>query len=328
MKKNKQRIKIIFLLCLLFALPLLVLGVFQAKTFLSRATAPPTGTSTCCEVWAKNLCDGSGLGSYDVLVQQFSTEEECNNYHTPTTYSCNCDEHCTTGNDHDSNQVCTTGKSDNITFGKSKCSTNDFRVQIVNPTVCAAANASSCLCERMDVSGVIAKGQTVSLVTYAKVEDPDHNAKKVLDMVYHVEKNGKEIDKSASIAAVGPERATDQNGKPIDRYYTAWNYTVPDKTGQGDFKISVEINCGPKTTSLSAAAKEEGGFFSPIKRFLSNLFKIQGILPLGTVGAPTPLPTMIVRVPIGAHSLQLGTFFPSTVTFFEKDCTWVRFKVR
>jgi len=363
--KSKQRIKrgikrginrsnkeIIFVLFLLFALPISIFGVYQIHQFFGRAALPtseitsdyqnqnynpvrsavlPSATPTpaiCCEIWAKNLCDGSGFGSYDVLVQQFSTEEECNNYHTPTTYSCNCDEHCTTGNNHDSNQVCTTGKSDNITFGKSKCSTNDFRVQIVNPTVCAAANASSCLCEKMDVSGVIAKGQTIRLDTYAKVEDPDHNAKKVLNMVYHVEKNGKETDKPTTVAAIGPERTTDQAGKPIDRYYTTWNYTVPDTSGATEYKIRAEINCGPKTTSLVTSSREEGGFLSPIIRFFNNLFKIQGILPIGTSGAPTPFPTMIVRAPIGARTLQLGTFIPSTVTLFEKDCTWVRFKVK
>lgn len=296
------------------------------KAGLPTSTPPPGGVPSLtptqaaadcpCEVWGKNYCDGSGLGSYDVFVQKFNTLEECQGYQTPFSYTCNCDEVCTTGSGHDANQKCTAGRAENIASGKSTCSCRDFEVRVVNPALCNKTSpGSSCACEKMDVSGVIAKGQTISLVTYAK--------NKVLNMVYHVEKNGREISNSPAIAAVGP----DEN----NRYYTAWKWLIPSSSGTVEYKIRVEINCGAKTQTVSAIAKQESNLaslFHSFGSFLSRLLNVEEIFPALVPSAPTPMPTGMVFAPVGAHSLQLGTFIFPTVTYFEKDCTWIKFRFK
>ena len=304
------------------------------KAGLPTSTPSPTGSASSpapteppaacpCEVWGKNYCDGTGYGSYDVFVQKFNTLEECQAYQTPISYTCNCDEHCTIGNDHAGcvpggpGQCCTSGLADNIANGKSSCSCRDFRVQVINPAVCGTSPGSSCSCEKMDVSGVIAKGQTISLVTYAK--------NKVLNMIYHVEKNGREISNSGPIASVGPDETA-------NRYYTAWNWLIPSSLGEVEYKIRVEINCGPKTQTVSAIAKQESNpissLFHSFGSFLNNLFNLKEIFPAFVPSPPTPMPTGKVFAPKLAKSLQLGTFIFPTVTYFEKDCTWLKFRFK
>jgi len=202
---------------------------------------------------------------------------------------------------------------------------------------------ADCDCESIDISGTITKGQWIYLVTKAIVVNPDVNKAKVLNMVYHVEKNGVEIDKSGEITALGPERTTGQNGKPIDRYYTTWKWKIPDTVSSradGDeYKIWAKINC-IRITGIAAAnadlpsissPKKNDGLLNTVLRFLGNFLGINEAAPVPP--PPTPVPTMTVLVPTGSRSLQLGTFIPSTTTFLEKGChieryPFVRFRIK
>jgi hypothetical protein len=275
-------------------------------------TNPPAGDCPC-EVWGKNICDGLGYGSYDVLAGTFNTLAECQGFAGPFSYTCNCDEVCTTGSGHDANQICTSGRPENIANGKSTCSCNEFQVKVVNPALCGAS-ASACTCEKMDVSGIIAKGQTIQLVTYATVKDA---SRQVSNIIYHVERNGTEISKSDPVTAVGPDN---------NRYYAAWTWTIPNTAGSADYKIRAEIICGSKTAAAVAFIRKEG-FFASLLRSLANLFGQAGVLSGFNPAPPPPAPSEIVFAPKNARTLQLGTFISSTVTSFEKDCLWVRFKL-
>lgn len=350
----------------------------------------------CCEIWAANKCTGGGYNSFDLFVGTLGSIAECEAYAKnppPFSYTCNCDEHCDRGNDHDPNQQCP-GSSE----GKSKCSTTDpkdFKVIMVNKELCAIPTSAptatpscspgspgcppatgypgsptspptgatntpipppsatsippsspaptlpaSCNCETIDIEGNVTKGQTVTITTYAKVEDPDKNNAKVLTMIYYVDRiddnqNSKNIDRSDPIGAIFKERTTDKNGKTIDRYYTKWKWTIPVTSEETEYKVWVKINCGYKTSVtpsviaslLNSTAKQGGSLLDSLLRFLGRLFGISGSAPSPTP-ALIPTPTMTLLVPTGARSLQLGTFIPATTTFLEKGCAHIRVRLK
>lgn len=104
----------------------------------------------------------------------------------------------------------------------------------------------------------------MTFTTYAKVENPGANDAQVLNMVYHVQQNGVEIANSGFIPASRPQRTTDQQGKPIDRYSTNWQYTVPTNvSGLVEYRIYAKINCGYKQGTQAAPQSVNGGRVSP-----------------------------------------------------------------
>lgn len=147
--KNKIFLSLLILVLLIVAIPLTLLLVKQRQEVRKKAAEP----TACCKITAKNMCN-KALGSFDLFVREFATEAQCDAYlQNPETqsYSCNCDESCTTGpgcdyptcSGHDKNQSCT-GSADscNSQCGKSLCSTSgsgNFRKEIINPALCGVS---------------------------------------------------------------------------------------------------------------------------------------------------------------------------------------------
>jgi len=215
-------------------------------------------------------------------------------------------------------------------------------------TVCRIP--ASCNCDGFEYSGTIDKGKTVTFTAFAKVEDPDSNDAVVLNMIYHVEANGVEIANSGRISAEGPERTTDSQGKPIDRYKTSWNYTIPaNGTGEVVYRAFVKINCTYKsqtkvgTQSVAPAPTvEQPNLLQRIVNFVLSIFTGQSaptVRPLQTGSAqidwsfeatdpvywtirPTPTIEIIKTVKLGTFS-----FSPTPTPTVELACKQVIFKI-
>jgi preprotein translocase subunit SecG len=131
-KKTKKILTLLILIFVLISIPLTLVLVKQRQEVRKKAAE-----TMCCKIMAKNLCSGAGLGSFDLFVREFATEAQCDSYlQNPESqsYSCECTEHCTVGNDHDVNQVCP-----GTTEGKSRCTTagsGNFRKEIINQAAC------------------------------------------------------------------------------------------------------------------------------------------------------------------------------------------------
>lgn len=111
---------------------------------------------------------------------------------------------------------------------------------------------ASCNCDGITFEGTPGAGQTIKITAYVKVEDPDQNDAKALNMVFHVQANGQEIATSDPIAVSSPQRTTDQLGKVIDRYWASWDWTIPATASSGEvqYRIFVNENCGYKSVAL------------------------------------------------------------------------------
>lgn len=162
-----------------------------------------------------------------------------------------------------------------------------------NCATCAPAKAApetvcrlpvSCNCDGTEYSGTIDKGQSVTFTTYAKVENPEVNDAQVLNMTYHVEKDGTEVAASGPIAASSPVRQVDSRGVTIDRYSSDWTYTIPADTIPGtNYRIYTQILCTYKSLvqppvlgqSTDTQTKEDENIIDRFINFLKSIFTAQ-----------------------------------------------------
>jgi hypothetical protein len=154
----------------------------------------------------------------------------------------------------------------------------------------------------------MASGQTITITTYATATLPDTTY--VKSMIYHVEKDGKEIAKSEEIAATEIEGS---NGK----YQTEWKYTIPTgETSVGSYHIWVQIKCAYKTTGLLyeervvlGSQATNTGLFGSVLGFFRSLFGLSSNPVPTATPAFSPDGNIEIFAPTGA-SLKLGTFRP------------------
>lgn len=185
-----------------------------------------------------------------------------------------------------------------------------------------------CKCDGLVSSGTFGSGSTVTLNTFAKVENPDTNPATVLNMVYHVFQNGSETDTSSAIPASAPVRTTDSSGKPIDRYSTTWSYTIPAMGyNPTSFRIKAQISCAWKTaqntvsSSQHAEAPTDKSILSFWNRIVDAVKQILGNQQNQSLALKTS-ENQQSRV-LGTNTLQLGTFHLATNV--QTQCTEVSF---
>lgn len=200
----------------------------------------------------------------------------------------------------------------------------------------------ACYCESMTYTGVIAPGNTVTFVTYAR----GLSNTKVLHMIYHVEINGSEVTKSSPIAAteITPTPPSSAN------YVTRWSYTIPSNlSGVVYYRIWVEIVCAYKTAGLNTAdtktvilgatSEKRAGFFELLIRAITSFFGGQ-VSPTPKAGptpaqteesvsqlsiSTTPIPTD-TPIPEKRQTLKLKTFVPISPTpIIQKGCKEIKF---
>ena len=166
----------------------------------------------------------------------------------------------------------------------------------------------------------------MTFTTFAKVENPSTNNAEVRNITYHVEKDGVEIANSGPISAGAPQSQTDQNGVPIERYTTNWNYTIPaDNANSSTYRVYAKIVCGYKTQATVAPQSvplKQAGILDRIIFFFMDILGIQHASAAGgrvpTVANPIFEGTEPVNYvepsanPTDFNTVKLGTFDPLT----------------
>lgn len=140
-KKIKIGLAILILFLISVSIPAAVWLTSQRQEVRKEAQG-----QVCCRVEARNLCS-SGFGSWDMTVDSFATEAECDSYiaNSSFSYSCNCCSGCQAagGGSPDPAQICNDPKCPE-TKAKIRCSSSgsDLRKVIVNQAACAVPTAT------------------------------------------------------------------------------------------------------------------------------------------------------------------------------------------
>lgn len=176
---------------------------------------------------------------------------------------------------------------------------------------------AQCACDSIDIEGKVEKGQTVKVTAYAKIENPATNPAKTRDMIFHIEKDGKEISGSPSTAVPAVLlKSPDPRVTPgVERYASSFSFKI---TESGSYRVWVKINCTYKYASALANDASQQNIFGRIASFFGNI--LSGRSNQGAVIQSEPQTQEVASnnirelVPQGQQSLQLGTWNMVTPT--------------
>lgn len=197
------------------------------------------------------------------------------------------------------------------------------------------------------------KGQTLSFIAEAFTATPETAL--VLDMVFVLDREGREVGNSGTIPAYF-HRSEVIGGVNTDVYRSVWSWRVPTSGDvEGLYHLKLIIHCGwkegriqqkgPRVAQISKAFRVLGSSPTQTSQPNSGLFaSIQSLwdiirewLGIGQPApTPTPRPTPTPQVPFQppfptvvrptGKTLQLGTFFP-VPTLPPGGCTDLYFQV-
>lgn len=199
------------------------------------------------------------------------------------------------------------------------------------PTPTPAFNENWCTCDGLDTNPAsFFPGDSVSFISYGKVEAPYLDRAKVESMTFYVYRG--DATTATRIADSGAIPASlDSQSSAKDRYKSTWSYKIPtDITKDEIFRVQSKIKCVAQNV-LGASIKYEPTLIDRVVSFVGYLFGFRS-QPAAMDYAATPVPTrstMANAVPTSQvlaaqNSLQIDTFTPAKI--IEKSCSIIRFK--
>ncbi len=201
----------------------------------------------------------------------------------------------------------------------------------VAPTPTPVFNENWCICDGLDTSPAsFFPGDSVSFISYGKVEAPYLTRAKVDSMNFYVYRGDATTATRVADSGAVPSTLESQSSTK-NRYKSTWGYKIPTDIKQGEiFRVQSKIKCVAQNV-LGASIKYEPTLIDRIVSFIGYLFGLTP-QPVATDYQKMPIPSesaMVSTRPSPAvlaaqNSLQIGTFTEAKI--IEKSCSIVRFK--
>jgi hypothetical protein len=199
------------------------------------------------------------------------------------------------------------------------------------PTPTPAFNENWCTCDGLDTNPAsFFPGDTVSFMSYGKVEAPYLNRAKVESMNFFVYRG--DATTATRIADSGPiAAAIESQTAAKNRYKSTWGYTIPKDIKKDEiFRVQSKIKCVAQNV-LGASIKYEPTLIDRIVSFIGYIFGFTSQpVAMDYQATPAPSETAMVhttsspQVLAAQNSLQIDTFTPAQI--IEKSCSIIRFK--